>query len=106
MINVTSLFLGCYINQDKNWFWFITNNYVRDLVEAGFLSLGAEGGLFSVPGYPSVRVVVDYGVTPNTSCFVLNSGAPALVLGEGLTEAARYRDEKTGYDAYIIRQWL
>ena len=27
-------------------------------------------------------------------------------LGEGPTEAARYRDEKAGYDAYIIRQWL
>jgi len=88
------------------WSGFITNSYVRDLVDAGILSLGAEGGMFSVPGYPSVRVVVDYGVTPNTSCFVLSSGAPALVLGEGPTEAARYRDEKAGYDAYIIRQWL
>ena len=70
------------------------------------MSLGAEGGLFSVLGYSSVRVMVDYGVTPSTSCFVLSSEAPALVLGEGPTEAARYRDEKAGYDAYIIRQWL
>ena len=42
----------------------------------------------------------------NTSCYVLSSSAPALVLGDGPTEAARYRDEKAGYDAYIIRQWL
>jgi len=72
----------------------------------GILSLCAEGGLFSVPGYPSVRVVVDYGVTPNTRCFVLSSGAPALVLGEGPVEAARYRNEKAGYEAYVIRQYL
>jgi hypothetical protein len=29
-----------------------------------------------------------------------------MVFGEGPTEAAKYRDEKAGYDAYIIRQWL
>jgi len=27
-------------------------------------------------------------------------------MGEGPTEAARYRDEKAGNYAYIIRQWL
>jgi hypothetical protein len=42
----------------------------------------------------------------STSAFVLSRAAPALVLGEGPTEAALYRDEKAGYDAYIIRQWL
>ena len=35
-----------------------------------------------------------------------DSGAPAVILVLGPTEAAQYRDEKAGYDAYIIRQWL
>jgi hypothetical protein len=90
----------------KVWKAFITNSYVKELVKAGIARLGALGGEFSLPGYPSVRVLVDHSVTPNTSCYLLSSDAPALVLGEGPTEAARYRDEKAGYDAYIIRQWL
>ena len=90
----------------KVWKAFITNTFVRDLVRAGIARLGSEGGQFTMPGYPSVRVVVDHSVTPDTSCFVLSSEAPAMVLGLGPTEAARYRDEKAGYYAYIIRQWL
>jgi hypothetical protein len=90
----------------KVWKAFITNSYVKDLVHAGIARLGALGGEFSLPGYPNVRVLVDHAVTPNTSCYIMSSDAPALVMGEGPTEAARYRDEKAGYYAYIIRQWL
>jgi len=90
----------------KVWKAFITNSYVKDLVDAGIARLGAMGGDFSIPGYPSVKVLVDHAVTPNTSCYILSDEAPALVMGEGPTEAARYRDEKAGYYAYIIRQWL
>jgi len=90
----------------KVWKAFITNSYVKDLVHAGIARLGALGGDFSLPGYPNVRVLVDHAVTPSTSCYILSAEAPALVLGEGPTEAARYRDEKAGYYAYIIRQWL
>jgi len=88
------------------WKAFITNSYVKDLVHAGIAKLGAMGGEFSIPGYPSVGVLVDSAVTPNTSCYILSSEAPALVLGEGPTESAAYRDEKAGYYAFIIRQWL
>jgi len=88
------------------WKAFITNSYIKDLVDAGIASIGATGGQFTIPGWPTCKVVVDNAVTPSTSCFVLSSSAPALVLGEGPTEAALYRDEKAGYDAYIIRQWL
>jgi len=90
----------------KVWNAFITNTFVRDLVRAGIATITAVGGQFTVPGYPTVKVCVDHAATPDTSCYVLSSEAPALVLGEGPTEAARYRDEKAGYDAYIIRQWL
>jgi len=63
------------------------------------------GKVFPVPGLPGVTGYSDH-VCLNTSVFVVSTRAPALVFGEGPMEAARYRDEKAGYDAYIIRQWL
>ena len=46
--------------------------------------------------------------TPTGSVFPLvgSSTALAIVLGEGPVEAAKYRDEKAGYEAYVIRQYL
>lgn len=92
------------------WRKFITNTWVRELVAAGMTQLGAGGGSFSLPGWPTIRVVVDYALTetPTGSVgpIIGSTTAPALVLGEGPTVAARYRNEKAGYDAYIIRQWL
>ena len=35
-----------------------------------------------------------------------DSGAPSVVLGLGPIEAAQYRDEKAGYDSYVIRQYM
>jgi len=64
-----------------------------------------DGRIFPVPGLPGATGYSDHACL-NTSAFVLSTKAPALVLGEGPTEEARYRDEKAGYDAYIIRQWL
>ena len=92
------------------WGKFVTNTYVRDLVHAGIATLGREGGRFSLPGYPTINVFTDHHLTqtPTGSLGPLigDSRAPAIVLGEGPIEAARYRDEKAGYDAYIIRQYL
>jgi len=92
------------------WGKFIQNTYVRDLVHAGIASIGAAGGQFTLPGFPTVKVFVDYALTetPTASLgpLVGSTTAPTLVLGQGPTEAARYRDEKAGYDAYIIRQYL
>ena len=92
------------------WSKFIQNTWVRDLVQAGVARIGAEGGQFTLPGYPTVRIVVDYALTetPTGSVgpLVGSSTAPAIVLGEGPVEAARYRDEKAGYEAYVIRQYL
>lgn len=88
------------------WKAFITNSFVKDLVHAGIAKVAATGGEFSIPGYPDVGVLIDSAVTPNTSCYILSSDAPALIMGDGPTEAARYREEKAGYYAYIIRQWL
>jgi hypothetical protein len=96
----------CVVMHPQVWSGFITNTYVAPLVEAGIVGAGAAGASLSLPGWPTVKVLIDHAATPDTSCLVLSVDAPAVVLGEGPTEAARYRDERAGYDAYIIRQWL
>jgi uncharacterized linocin/CFP29 family protein len=87
------------------WSKFITNTWVRDLVHSGLAKVTASGGEFTLPGYPMISVVVDAALTP-TLAIIGSSKAPACVLGEGPSEAAHYRNEIAGYDAFIIRQWL
>ena len=92
------------------WGKFVTNTYVCDLAHAGIAELGRDGGQFTLPGYPTIKVYTDYALTQTPTAskgpLIGDSEAPALVLGEGPTEAAQYRDEKAGYDAYVIRQYL
>ena len=92
------------------WGKFVLNTYIKDLVHAGIMQVGRDGGRFTLPGYPNVKVYTDYSLTetPTASLgpIVGSSLAPGLVLGQGPTTAARYRDEGKGMDAYIIRQWL
>ena len=92
------------------WGKFVTNSYVAGMVDAGVATLSATGGEFTLPGYPTIKVFTDYALTATPTGtvgpLIGDSKAPALVLGEGPIEAARYRDEKAGYDAYIIRQYL
>jgi hypothetical protein len=45
-------------------------------------------------------------VLTNTIAIVGSLAAPAIILGDGPTEAARYRDEGKGYTGFIVRQWL
>ena len=84
------------------WGDFFSNPFVKGQLQGQVMP---GGRVFSVPGLPGVTGYSDFSCL-NTIAFVLSRAAPALVLGEGPTEAARYRDEKAGYDAYIIRQWL
>jgi len=84
------------------WGDFFSNPFVRGTLVGVKMPAGR---VFPVPGLPGVTGYSDNAIL-NTICFVGSRAAPALVLGEGPTEAARYRDEKAGYDAYIIRQWL
>jgi hypothetical protein len=90
------------------WGKFIRNTFVRDLVHAGIAAIGATGGNFTLPGYPTVRIVTDYALTetPDGTHGPILGSSRGLVLGQGPTMAAQYRDEKAGYDGYIIRQWL
>jgi len=84
------------------WGDFFGNPFVKGQLQGQVMP---GGRVFTVPGLPGVTGYSEFACL-NTSAFVLSRAAPALVLGEGPTEAARYRDEKAGYDAYIIRQWL
>jgi len=88
------------------WKGFILNSFVRELVHAGIATVTPSGGSFTIPGYPTVKVLVDHAVTPDTSCYIFSSEAPAFVLGTGPTEAARYENVPAGFYGYVIRQWL
>lgn len=89
------------------WQEFLTNSYIRGMVEAKIITVrpDAFGGMVSLPGWPKVMVLTDDDLL-DTSAYFGSSLAPGIALGEGPTEAARYRNETKGYDAYIIRQWL
>jgi hypothetical protein len=84
------------------WADFFSNDYVKGTMQ-GVQYPG--GKVFPVPGLPGITGYSD-GALTDTVAYVGSKAAPSLVFGEGPTEAARYRDEKSGYDAYIIRQWL
>jgi len=84
------------------WGDYFSNPFVRGTIQGVQLPTGR---VFQVPGLPGVTGYSDPALT-STVAYVGSRAAPALVLGEGPTEAARYRDERAGYDAYVIRQWL
>lgn len=84
------------------WGDYLSNPFVRGtLVGVQF----PAGNIFPVPGLPGITGYSDSGLT-STIAIVGSRKASALILGEGPTEAAQYRNEPAGYDAYIIRQWL
>jgi hypothetical protein len=89
---------------------FVQNTWVRELVRAGMASLASNGGQFTLPGYPAIKVFTDFALTETPTSalgpIVGSSVAPGIALGQGPTMAAQYRNELAGYDGYIIRQWL
>ncbi len=86
------------------WGNFFGNKFVKgQLLGAAYPDLTKAGG-FPIPGLPGVTGYSDFALT-NTIAIVGARNA-ACVLGAGPTEAAKYRNERAGYDAYIIRQWL
>jgi len=90
------------------WRKFVLNTWIRDLVQAKVLTLSGEG--FQIPGYPRFKLITDSQLTetPTGSVGPIVGATASLgvILGDGPVSAAKYRDEKAGYDAYVIRQWL
>lgn len=64
-----------------------------------------QRGELALPIFPDLAIVVDSTLL-DTACYIVSQTAPSLVLREGQTESAKYRNEPSGYDAFIIRQWL
>jgi len=84
------------------WMDFFGNSFVKGTLQGEVLPAGKT---FSVPGLPGINGISDWQLT-STIALIVSLSAPAAVLGDGPVEAARYRNEKAGYDAHIIRQWL
>ena len=84
----------------SDWANFLTNTRIARAVQAGLITVG---GSVALPGWPAVKVLVDYGITA-TSAFIGNP--KGISLCDGGTEAVKFRDEKKRYTGYIIRQYL
>lgn len=84
------------------WMDFFGNDYVKGQLSGEVLPAGK---VFSLPGLPGMTGVSSWQLT-NTIALVVANGAPANVLGKGPTEMRPYRNEKAGYDAFILRDWL
>jgi hypothetical protein len=86
------------------WGNFFGNPFVKGQLAGAVYPDFTQGGGFPIIGLPGVTGFSDFALT-NTIAIV-GSKNNACVLGVGPTEAARYRNELGGYDAYIIRQYL
>jgi len=84
------------------WMDFFSNDDVKGQLAGTVLP---SGKVFDVPGIPRLTGVSTWQMT-STIALIVAKDAPGLVLGQGPIEAAQYRNEKAGYDAYIVRQWL
>lgn len=84
------------------WADFLSNDYVQKYVKAGIIKPGES---MALPILPTLQIVIDSALT-NTVCYVIDSTAPCVVLGEGPTEAERYRHVPAGFTGYLVRQWL
>ena len=84
------------------WADFIGNTHVQKSVTAGMVKVGES---IALPMFPTMQLVIDSALT-NTVCYVIDQNAPCVVLGEGPTEAERYRHAPAGFTGYIVRQWI
>ncbi len=87
------------------WSAFFGNDFVKGQLAGAVYPDLSKGGGFPIPGLPGVTGYSDFFMTPTTSAYVLDT-VSGVILGAGPTEAARYRNEEAGYDAFIMRQWL
>lgn len=86
----------------RAWGDFLSNTFSRDQIISGVREVDA--GVVRFLGFPDLQVIVDQGRL-NTSAVVNSTTAPNIILVDGPTEAAQYRDELRGMDGYIVRQW-
>lgn len=99
-------FTGPYdiVAHPQVWASFWANTFVKGFLTGVVNPDYEKTGGFSVPGLPGNMGWSSPWVV-NTECYVLQRNR-AIILGNGPTEAAAYRNEIAGYDAYLLRQWL
>ncbi len=85
-----------------DWNYFLNHEAVQMMAMSGILNMGQTPTL-SVPGYPSVKILIDCAVTYN-HCFV--GSKRAIILAQGPTESVRYRHEPKRYTGFIIRDYV
>ena len=88
--------------EDQVWQEYQSNSYTQDTAQKWNQKAGTTE--VALPGFPTLQVVVDTGMTSTIA--VIADTQEWGVLGEGPKEIARYRNEIAGYDAFIIRDWL
>lgn len=84
------------------WADFVGNTHVQKSIQAGMVKIGDS---IALPMFPTMQLVVDNALT-STVCYVLDSKAPCVMLGEGPTEAEKYRHAPAGFTGYVVRQYL
>jgi hypothetical protein len=85
-----------------DWNYFLNHEAVQMMAMSGILTMGQTPTL-TVPGYPSVKIVIDCAVTYN-HCFV--GSKRAIILAQGPTESVRYRHEPKRYTGFIARDYV
>lgn len=86
----------------SDWGNFLTNTHIQGLVLARMLDLGG-GTRLALPGYDDVAILVDYTLSAASAFLGNNRG---VILGDGGTEAVKYRNDLKRYTGYLIRQYL
>jgi hypothetical protein len=99
-------FTGPYdlVCNPEAWAGFWANTYVKGFLGGQMNPDYTKSGGFPIPGFPGVTGWSDPWVTDDEAYFLQRD--KSIILGVGPTEAAAYRNEIAGYDAYILRQWL
>ena len=88
--------------EDLAWQEYQSNSYTQKTAQRWNQKAGTTE--VALPGFPTLQVVVDGGMTATVA--LIADTQEWGVLGEGPKEIARYRNEAAGYDAYIIRDYL
>jgi len=100
MINLDKGYEPTYLAMNPLvWADLVSNDYVRKQMERNMMVKG------EVPTYCGLKVLTDVAITPNTSCFVLATEAPALVLGDGPSMVQKYSGNAAFYTGYAIAKF-
>lgn len=84
------------------WAGLVGNTSIKESVYAGLVKIGEK---VSLPMFPELALTIDSALTA-TVCYIIDSKAPCVMLGDGPTEAERYRHATAGFTGFVVRQWL